>query len=119
MTSNADSIMERARRLGAEHGRNSGSWVIDGNTSAETARAIVAGYEDGDPRVMDMQPSPLSGEWADDMSPSDLMLALDLDPSAIYEDIHEDDICDAYEMGFSEGFWEQVIADARGFGHVA
>src|SRR5437879_1965057 len=44
-----------------------GSWVIDGNTSEDTARSLLQGIEDDDPMVMDSLPDPSwSGEWADE-----------------------------------------------------
>lgn len=109
-------LMNDAYTLGEQHGRAAGSWVIDGNTTRETAQAVLSGYEDGDPLVMDMQPSPLSGEWADSMTPQRLMVEMGLDPSTTYppeSGMHEDDICDAYEQGFSDAYWATVIADAQ------
>jgi hypothetical protein len=121
MTS-TDKHIAAAEALGQQHGAAAGSWVIDGNTTRETARAIVQGYEDGDPGVMDMCPSPLSGEWADGMT-ADMVLrevcAGDGLLVSVGDDFRYEAISDAYEQGFSLGFWDQVIADARGFGHVA
>lgn len=111
------SIINRAQALGAEHGRNAGSWVIDGNTTDVYARAIVQGYEDGDPQVMEMMPAPLSGEWADSMTPDRLLRELGYRHDGDID--MEPDICGAYELAFERGFWDQVSTDARGFGHIA
>lgn len=97
-----------ARTLGYERGKSVGSWVIDGNTSDDTARDIIAGYENGDPSVMDMAPSPLSGEWADDPTIGDVLRELDTDEG----DDAADDLLSEYEVAFSDGFWDEVISSA-------
>jgi hypothetical protein len=38
-------------------------------------------------------------------------------------DLHSDEFvkdaaCDAYEQAYSQAYWDQVVSDARGFGHV-
>jgi hypothetical protein len=119
MTRTFDSILEDARKLGAEHGRAAGSWVIDGNTSTETAIWIVGGYENGDPEVMDVMPAPLSGEWADSMTPQELIHELMGEDYDLHSDeFVKDAACDAYEQAYSQAYWDQVVSDARGFGHV-
>lgn len=105
-----------ARHLGVLRGEAAGSWVIDGNTSEAEARAILQGYEDGDPEVMDLQPSPLSGEWAGDPTPQSLMAELGVHhlPYGDKTDSEEEsDLADAYEEGFGEGFWNEVQRAAR------
>jgi len=92
---------------GYSHGVNAGSWVIDGNTSAETAQAILRGIADGDPEVLEMQPSPLSGEWAGE-SIGEL-----IDDYAELDDEAASEACDEYERGFSEGFWFEVERSAK------
>jgi hypothetical protein len=106
------SYTDQAAALGAEHGRNAGSWVIDGNTTVETARAILKGYEDGDPEVMDMQPAPLSGEWADSMTPDILANEVDLPINTLQEGQLEE-VCDAYEQAFADSYWAEVLGAAR------
>lgn len=84
---------------GQEHGHAAATWVmIDGE---ESAQFIIDGYEDCDPEVMDMQPSPLSGEWAGE-SLAEFGLA----------DATEEDL-EAYEFGFSDGFWGELIRRAQ------
>lgn len=68
-----ESALEYARTLGAEHGANAASWVIDGRTPAATARRILLGIDDGDPAVLDTLPAPdLSGQWADSLTGPEL-----------------------------------------------
>lgn len=104
-------LSDRAFALGREHGVNTGSWVIDGNTSTETAARIIQGYEDGDPEILDMEPSPLSGEWAD--SPTPKTLADELELAEEYRGSELDQLCTDYELGFSEGYWAEVTRAAR------
>lgn len=84
---------------GLAAGLAAGSWVEVNDIA--TAQHIHSGYEDGDPEVMDMQPSPLSGEWAGE-SLAELGLA-----DATGEDLDE------YESGYSEGFWSSVISSCN------
>ena len=93
--------MRKWEREGYEAGRAAGSWVIDGNTSRETCERILQGYEDGDPEIMDMQPSPLSGEWADESIPE------------IFGKWPTDQQMQDYEDGYSRGFWREVLHSAR------
>lgn len=106
-----------ADRLGEEHGRSAGTWVIDGNTSNETRSAIIRGYDEGDPAVMDLQPSPLSGEWADDPTVKDVLdLIMDIAGVEEFSDPDEmvsSDLLNRYEESFGEGFWNEVIRSAQ------
>lgn len=104
-----DKLATQAHDLGRERGASAGSWVIDGNTSEAEVRAIVKGYEDGDPQVMDMQPSPLSGEWADDPTIGEVLAELGVSE----DDDVADDLLEAYEAGFGEGFWAEVLRSAE------
>lgn len=105
-----DLLADRAFELGREHGMSAGTWVIDGNTSEETARWWLRGLEDGDPEVEDQLPSaPLSGEWAGDPLPADVLASLDLDE----DDVRADDLLSAFEDGYYTGAHEQVEWAAR------
>jgi hypothetical protein len=97
-----------ARTLGKERGHAAATWVFDGNTPRETYEWVLKGYEDGDPEVLDMEPAPLSGEWADSPTPSSLVKELDL---AETED--EETILREYEEAYSVAFWHEVIRVAR------
>ena len=90
-------------------GKSAGSWVTDGNTSVREYRAILAGIESGDPEVMDMEPSPLSGEWAGESIPEIIEGYADMPDDGVEQDA----ACTEYEQGFSQGFWETVEHDCR------
>jgi len=114
MSSDYDKLKAAAAELGREAGHNAGTWVIDGNTTVETARKILQGYEDGDPEVMDMQPSPLSGEWADDPTIQNVLddIASEAEVWEIDPD-SEDDLLSVYENSYSDGYWHEVIRAAN------
>jgi len=99
------------RELGTIAGQNDGSWAVDGNTSAETAQAIIRGYEDGDPEVMDMMPSPLSGEFADGPFLPDIFEQVTGDRD--YQGDDASDLLDAYEMAYSDAYWTTVLDSAK------
>jgi hypothetical protein len=107
---NTTALSDQAFEIGKEHGSNAGTWIIDGNTSRETAVAIIRGYEDGDPEIMDMEPSPLSGEWADSPTPS--TLADELGLAEEHRGSELDQLCTDYEIGFGQGFWFEVTKSA-------
>lgn len=92
---------------GKDAGRSAGSWFIDGNTTSETAQAIIQGHDDGDPEIMDMQPSPLSGEWAGE-SVAELIPGWNE-----MSDAQQDEATSDYEAGFQEGFWDEVLRSAK------
>lgn len=100
--------IEYARELGAQHGRKAASWLdIDESNAAR----ILAGITDGDPAIMDILPSPdLSGQWADSLTGPELVSdawdAAGVSRGTVKGDPTFDaafsDICDAYEVAFSE-----------------
>lgn len=56
-----DALMSHAE----ERGQADGSWIIDGNTSADQCREILRMIDDGDPALDAIYPpTPLSGEYA-------------------------------------------------------
>ena len=111
-----EALLERARKAGEEHGRAAGSWYFDGNTSNETYAAVLRGIEDGDPAVLDTFPSsPLSGECADSMTPTKLCeeLGLDAHAEATFNPEGFDELCSAYEGGFSQASQDEIVRVAR------
>lgn len=105
-----DDLLKRAEEEGYERGRAAGSWVLDGNSTDESARALLKGIEDGDPMIMDALPSaPLSGEWADGLSAADLLGWYDLDEE--HDAAH--DVLAALETGFQRGAQDEVARSAR------
>lgn len=99
--------VETCEQDGYAAGRSAGSWVTDGNTSVSAYRALLAGIEEGDPQVMDLQHSPLSGEWAGESIPELIDGYNDMTPD------EQDAACDAYEQGFSQGFWDELERSCR------
>lgn len=89
-----------AYKAGYIHGAARGSWVIDGNTTQATADKIWEGYNDGDPEIMDMCPSPLSGEHTGE-SINELSAEHGVD-------LWDSDIATEFEAGFTAGFWDTV-----------
>lgn len=105
-----DTLIEEARRMGEERGRDVASWYFDGNTTTETYAAVLRGIEEGDPEVMDTLPcSPLSGEWAGDPVPADVLEALEVSDA----DDAADEYLSAYEDGFAQAAADQIEETAR------
>jgi hypothetical protein len=108
----AEIVDSRARRLedlGRKMGESAGSWVVDGNTTAEQARAILRGLRDVDPVVMDLMPSPLSGEYAGNPVSNDVLAEVDAnedDPAAA-------ELLDAFEVGYQRGWEAEVSRSCR------
>lgn len=96
-TEDREQVLSQYREEGRSAGHASGSWVIDGNTTDAQVSWILRGINDCDPEVMDLQPSPLSGEWAGESM-----------PELLGEYADDEEVQDAYEEGFSEGFWGEV-----------
>jgi hypothetical protein len=120
----SDIITTTARKLGASAGKAAGSWAIDGTTTAEAARRILKGYEDGDPAVLDMQPSPLSGEWAGGPTEDDVLDEIELYANTTIsgDALGGDGIAEIIGVwldGYSEGYWDEVIRAARHAAEVA
>jgi hypothetical protein len=107
----SESKAQVAERLGRELGHSAGTWVIDGNTTQETARSILDGYNDGDPAVMDMAPSPLSGEWADGPFLPDVLEQITGERDYAGDDT--DDLLIALEDAYSDAYWAEVIRSAQ------
>lgn len=113
-----DEAETKMREAGAEHGRNAASWYFDGNTPLETYRTVARGILDGDPEVMDTLPnSPLSGEWADEPTPSSVFRdVLDLDlhaESSFWGPETTSELLDAYEEAFDEAVTSAVMRDCN------
>jgi hypothetical protein len=101
-----DRLQERASELGAEHGHSVATYVeIE---DAVAARKILNGIEDGDPEIMDMQRAPLSGEFADDMTTGRLLEELDVPEDQRENTDLVEALCENYELGYSQGYWDEV-----------
>lgn len=94
-----------AEQCGTEAGKAAASWAFDGDTDRETYAKVLKGIEDGDPEIMDMQPAPLSGEWAGESIP---------ELSARYGiDLEDEEIADRFEEAYSQAFWDEIERTAR------
>jgi hypothetical protein len=101
--------IEAASVLGAEHGRAAGTWVIDGNTTEDTARTILTGINDGDPEFYDSIPAPLSGEFADGETPATILNAIGLDGG----DDLADEALNTYEDAYRSAYETEVVRSAQ------
>lgn len=106
-------LKEQAYSLGHEDGTQVGAWVIDGNTDAATARQWLQWSRDGDPVFWESYRAPLSGEYADDMTPDRLRNVLGVsaeDWDSADELINAAEvICAAYEDGHAIGWEDQIV----------
>lgn len=102
-----------ASTLGTERGHAAGTWVVDGNTSADEARALLESFEE----CTYEYPSPLSGEWAGESLP-ELVAESGLDWDALHTDDAADrnDLdawCDAYESAWLSAYEGEACRAAR------
>jgi len=95
----------KAYKAGFEKGQADGSWILDGNSTKETANRILDGFENGDPEIMDLQRAPLSGEFAGE-SISELSSQYGID-------LEKEENQDRFENGYSDGFWNEVQRSAK------
>lgn len=98
--------LQNARSLGLDHGRAVASWN-------EQPELTLQAIRDVDPMIVDLLPSPLSGEFADSFTIDGLLRDLDLpvyvdDTCAAYEDLIE-----KYEEGWNEAY-EQELTERAG-----
>lgn len=107
-----DALMERAHALGAEQGRAAASWYFDGNTTTEQYERVLRGIEEGDPATYDTFPNgPLSGEWAGDPLPADVLAELEIEE----DDDRADDALRHYEDGFGVAVSYEIERAARAY----
>jgi hypothetical protein len=102
----ATALNERAERLGRRAGQAAGTWAIDGNTRADTARALLRGIDAGDPAVLDTMPDPHDD---DEFSQEGVLLDLGVHP----EGDDADRVLESYRVGFDYGYWAEVERAAR------
>jgi hypothetical protein len=107
---------DKARELGRERGKAAASWVFDGNTTDETYRTFLRLYDDGDPLIDQFAITAsgwLSGEYADDPSPTTLARDLDL-PTETDEDLAAlNEACNTYEEAAEAAYWAELERVAR------
>jgi hypothetical protein len=109
----AETLAERAAKIGAEHGKSAAGWVFDGNTSRETYERVLKGIESGDPAVLDAYNVPtLSAEYmSDGYGERDLAEELGIDPDG--ERSKLDHVAPAYQLAAARAFWDEVERAAR------
>jgi hypothetical protein len=108
-----DRYEEKAYALGKEHGASAASWHLDGNTDDATYAWVLKGLAECDPAVFDTFPaSPLSGEWADGMSMSQLAEDIGYDHDGNPVEVF-DGICQMYEDGYDVAVARTIEAAAR------
>lgn len=99
--------IEAAGKMGAEDGRAAATWVFDGNTTDETYQTWARMLADGDPEMWDHYASPLSGEYADGLTPRSLVESLDLDNDSLTDE-ERTELCDAYEDAHRDAWHDEV-----------
>jgi hypothetical protein len=104
-------IRIKAAWLGRNYGEILGNWVIDPFTTQEQCMRLIEGYENSDPEIMQLCPSPLSGEFADGPTVYSVLKELGADP-AVPESWH-DEVIDAYEDAFEKAWWTAVLDGAH------
>jgi hypothetical protein len=93
--------LHSATTIGEYHGRCSGLSAIDVNAPYTYRQTVLDGYSNGDPAVYAIEPDPLSGEWAGcSLKEMSAMTGLDL---------YDPEVAEAFEKGFSAGFWYEVL----------
>lgn len=104
--------IENMRQADADAGKSSASWLVDGNTSEDTCRAILKQFDDGDPAAPSA-PSPFSGEWAGDPTIEDVITdvcSVDFDS---LEPEEVDELATAYEDAFYSAWQDEAERSVR------
>lgn len=97
--------LTRAYNLAQHRGAAAGDAMFDGNSTPVQAVALIDGYNDGDPAVMDLMPACLSGEWAGESIPE----LFDLPIGAPHP---SDDELAEYENYFQQAYWGAALEHA-------
>jgi hypothetical protein len=86
-----------------------GSWILNPG-SEEEARELLRGIEEGDPAVLDaLLSSPLSGEFAGDPLPIDILGTYGMNE----DDDAASDVLSAYEDAYGRGVEDEAVRSAR------
>jgi hypothetical protein len=105
--------LEEACTRGHDAGYAAGTWMTDGNTTDQTYRFLLTGLETGDPEVLDMMPSPLSGEWAGESIQELLGDLLEDGGDDDADTATNEEIFAAYEEGFQVGWEHEIVRACR------
>ena len=98
-----------AYELGKAAAIAAASWTVDGNSSEQYIRRVLAMFDDGDPQLDDyLPPMPdLSGEWANGPTPTSLwgeIVGFNADGGIDADGDELAALCDAYEAGVADHF---------------
>jgi hypothetical protein len=112
-----DKAIIEAERIGTEHGKGAGSWVVDGNTGTDQLRALVEQFESGEFLSANEFSGPLSGEWADGYSieqlGADCGLDLETDEYGIRETAEFDDQLADLATAYEDAYWSAIEAEVE------
>lgn len=106
--------VDRMRHAGAERAKAAATWILDGNSTEGTARAILEGLENGDPMVLDTLPAFSFGEWSGESEREMIEAETDVDVDSLSGDEH-DELCNAYLDGFNDEIGAACEREARAF----
>jgi len=117
---NHNQLLKAAEELGSEHGDDAASWYFyEGRhevTRADYLR-VLKGIEDGDPEILDTFPdAPLSGEFADSMTPQRLYEQLGVSEAQLrdWESTWElEALCRSYEDAWAEAVEASITQQCR------
>lgn len=104
-------VLADVTKTGAEDGKAAATWVFDGNTTEETWTAWRTMRNDGDPEVWDHYAAPLSGEWADGLTPRAILEDYDVELDDVSEEVRDemsDEMCAAYEQAHSDAWGDEI-----------
>lgn len=89
-------------------GTAAASGVIEEMTSKpDWAQWVIAGFDSGDPEILNLRPDYLSGEWAGESIPEILGLN-------VGDEWPDGDVLDAIDNTFNQAFWTTMIGTAKG-----
>lgn len=105
----------QAYELGVTAAKAAASWTVDGNTTQEHIRRVLAMLDDGDPSAYDYLPCEpnLSGEYADDPTPQSIarnILGVEVEELPEGGELTQE-LVEAWELGVSETFSAECEAE--------
>lgn len=100
-----------AKIAGRAAGKALASWVFDGNTTDETYRAFLTGYDDGDPKIMD-QFAPRSGWLSGEMAGESMNEILG-EPLDARDEERRDAVAALYEEYADKAYWAELVKTAK------
>ncbi len=117
-------ILEALRQAGQRAGAGAADWwaqdTVGGRATGDTtatARAVLAGIDDGDPAVLDALPvCDLSGQWANTPTEADLYAHAVPPDAPGWDDLdtpRRDEAIEAYRDGFDTAAGERVAEHCR------